>query len=117
MLAALGDDLNWIVSSNARYQLKRLGENDGTLSKAQLPSGSHEPKQLWRLLELELVELEPWFLLQGRQLERRFDGVKQHHRERCLVAFARRQSNNEVTCWDVDAGGEKVVIIELRSCR
>lgn len=41
------------------------------LDTATLPSGFTYPSELLRIIELEIIHLEPWEIMPGRQLEDR----------------------------------------------
>lgn len=79
------------------------------LSDTDLPEGFTYPHGLVRVVELGLVNLEPWWIVEGDLLRDRFSGLQQRYKDRKLVPFAQRQDNDDVACFDVDRG--KVVIV------
>jgi hypothetical protein len=79
------------------------------LSAAELPEGFAYPHQFRRTVELGLVDLEPWCMLQGDLLRARQAGLRTRYPARTFVPFARRQDNDDVACFDMDSG--KVVIV------
>ena len=79
------------------------------LSPAELPEGFQYPRQFLRTIDLGLVDLEPWWILQGDRLRERLAGLRTRYPARTLVPFAQRQDNDDVACFDLDTG--KVVII------
>ncbi|BCW36039.1 hypothetical protein StoSoilA2_20950 [Arthrobacter sp. StoSoilA2] len=90
-----------------------VGENAAKtpllLTAEELPEGIVYPRGLLRLVELELLELEPWWILTGDRLRERNRGMAERYPDRRLVFFARRQDNDDTACWDLDTG--KVAIV------
>ncbi len=79
------------------------------LSSAELPEGFQYPHQFLHIVDLELLNLEPWWILQGDSLRERLAGLRSRYPARTLVPFARRQDNDDVACFDLDT--RKVVIV------
>jgi hypothetical protein len=82
------------------------------LSAADLPAEFSYPRLFVRVVELGLVDLEPWSVLQDAELRRRTKGVKERYPQRRLVPFARRVDRDDVACFDVDAGSGRISVIE-----
>lgn len=74
-----------------------------------LPPGFGYPAAFVRVVELRLIELEPWQILGGDQLGRRHEGLRLRYSARRLVPFARRQDDDDVACCDIDRGGISVI--------
>ncbi|SEE76086.1 hypothetical protein [Jiangella alba] len=74
-----------------------------------LPPGFGYPAAFVRVVELRLIELEPWQILGGDHLARRHEGLRLRYPARRLVPFARRQDSDDVACFDVDRGGISVI--------
>jgi hypothetical protein len=81
------------------------------LDFADLPAGFEYPRGFIRVIELGLIQLEPWRLLEGEQLWERNRGLKERYPSRILVPFARRQDNDDVACWEPKAGDGIVVVV------
>lgn len=79
------------------------------LSLVDLPHGFSYPASFIRVVELGLVDLEPWLILEGGLLHDRYRGLEARYPGRRLVPFARRQDNDDVACWQV--GEQQVLII------
>jgi hypothetical protein len=79
------------------------------LSIEDLPDGFFYPREFIRVVELGLVNLEPWRLLQGASLRDRHAGLQRRFPSRQLVPFARRLDNDDVACWQARSG--EVVVI------
>lgn len=76
------------------------------------PPGFLYPPLFARTVESGLVDLDPWYILQGDELVRRFVGLRPRYADRELVPFARRGDRDDVACFDIDAGGEAIAVIE-----
>jgi hypothetical protein len=79
------------------------------LSVQDLPEHFDYPLEFIRVVELGLTNLEPWWILSGELLRDRHRGLEVRYPDRSLVPFARRQDNDDVACWDVDAGDIVIV--------
>jgi hypothetical protein len=79
------------------------------LTSEELPTGFSYPRGLLRLVELELFELEPWWILTGDHLRALNSGMAERYPQRRLLLFAKRQDNDDAACWDLDTG--KVAIV------
>lgn len=79
------------------------------LTAEELPEDFVYPRGLLRLVELELFELEPWWILTGDRLRDRNRGLAERYPDRKLILFARRQDNDDTACWDLNTG--KVAIV------
>ena len=76
---------------------------------SDLPAGFSYPASFIRVVELGLVDLEPWQILEGDLLYSRYRGMAARYPRQQLVPFARRQDNDDVACWQV--GGREVLIV------
>ncbi len=79
------------------------------LKQNELPSWFSYPADFLRTIELGLVDLEPWRILEGDELVNRQLGLKDRYPERELMVFARRDDCDDVACWEM--GVEGVVIV------
>ena len=70
------------------------------LSQRELPVGFAYPSTFLRVVELGLVNLEPWWIFDGAVLRDRLHGLKERYPDRALIPFARRDDNDDVACWD-----------------
>ena len=74
------------------------------LTGTELPDGFSYPAEFLRVVDLGLINLEPWTILLDEELVHRNSGLRERYPERVLVPFARRQDNDDVACWDVSRG-------------
>lgn len=79
------------------------------VAAADLPSAFSYPSSFIRVVELGLVDLEPWQILDGELLYARYDGLAVRYPGRQLVPFARRLDNDDIACWQ--AASRDVLII------
>lgn len=79
------------------------------LTMEDLPAGFEYPRDFVRVVELGLLNLEPWWLLQGSVLRARQTGLAERYPKRQLVVFAARQDRDDVACWDLASGAVAIV--------
>jgi len=79
------------------------------LTIEDLPAGFEYPTDFIRVVELGLVNLEPWWILQGDLLRTRHEGLRRRYPDRDLVVFARRVDRDDVACWDLQSGGISII--------
>jgi hypothetical protein len=82
---------------------------DGLLRDDELPTGFEYPRQFLRIVELGLMDLEPWWILEGKLLRGRWEGIQKRYPARRLIPFARRQDNDDVACFDLDSGNISII--------
>jgi hypothetical protein len=80
------------------------------LTDSDLPDGFTYPKSFIRVAELGLIDLEPWAVLVGDSLFKKFNGLQSRYPDRKYVPFAQRVDNDDVACWD-SASDSMVVLI------
>ena len=85
------------------------------LDKVELPEWFEYPKAFKRVVRLELVDLEPWFIINGARVKERREGLKNRNPMRDLVPFARRGDNDDVACWEKDRGEAVILIHDFTS--
>ena len=79
--------------------------------KLELPNWFSYPKEYQRIQTLNLIDLEPWFILNGDFLINKRKGLQARFPSLDLVPFARRQDNDDVACWEKSGGNLKVFIV------
>lgn len=84
------------------------------LSPGDLPDGFAYPPEFLRVVELGLLQLEPWFVLRGDLLRRRLEGLEKRYPDRVYVPFADRQDNDDVACF-TGSGSEVVIVHDFAS--
>ena len=76
-----------------------------------MPEWFTYPKEYLRVVDLKLTNIEPWFFLEGKQLEERFRGLQTRFPGIKLMPFARRCDNDDVACWAESGGNLKVYVV------
>lgn len=79
------------------------------LTSGDLPEGFEYPHAFVRVVELGLLNLEPWLILEGSLFRMRLDGLRQRYPSRNLIPFAMRKDNDDIACWDLNAGNVVVI--------
>ena len=72
------------------------------LDAGDLPDGFAYPEIFMRVLARQLVELEPWWFLEGRGLVSTRAGLIARYPEHDYIPFAYRQDCDDTACWDGD---------------
>ena len=85
------------------------------LNETELPSGFSYPQSFLRTVQLNLTDLEPWYILSGKELELRIQGLKERYPERILIPFARRYDNDDVACFELYKDEEIQIIHDFAS--
>lgn len=80
------------------------------LNENEIPTWFNYPQEFLRIVEQQLLDFDPWVIMQGQALRTRFKGLKERYPERSLIPFARREDNDDVACWEKN-GLSKIVII------
>lgn len=68
------------------------------------------PNEFIEIINRGLLDFEPWVIMDGDYLQKRFDGLKKRYPDKNLIPFARRLDNDDLACWERNRG-EKVIVI------
>lgn len=68
-----------------------------------------------RVIELELTNLEPWFILKKDQIKQKKNGLKKRYPSRRLIPFAKRDDNDDVACFEEGKDEEIQIIHDFAS--
>lgn len=79
-------------------------------SKSKLPNEFIYPESFLKVVRLNLINLEPWIIMNSDQVVSRMDGLKNRYPNRVLVPFARRIDNDDLACFE-PLKGERVQVI------
>lgn len=85
------------------------------LTEKELPAGFEYPREFLRIVELKILDIEPWYLLQGKPLRDVLAGLAERYSDRKLIPFARRQDNDDVACWQSSSNREVYIIHDFAS--
>jgi hypothetical protein len=78
-------------------------------TKIQLPVEFNFPMEFRKIIELNIVNIEPWYIMNAERIETRINGLKEKYPSRCLIPFAKRDDNDDVACFEL--GQDKKVFI------
>ena len=70
------------------------------LGEKEKPSWFSYPQEFSRVMDLGLVNLEPWIFIFGDELKERLQGLQSRYPDRHLVPFAKRIDNDDIVCWE-----------------
>lgn len=85
------------------------------LNATELPSGFSYPQSFLRTIQLNLVDIEPWYIMNSKELEIRIQGMKERYPERILIPFARRCDNDDVACFELGKDEEVQIVHDFAS--
>lgn len=80
------------------------------LDKSILPKGFSYPEPLLKILKLNIVDFNLWYIMDNKQMLLRYEGLKERYPNRVLIPFAKRDDNDDIACFEFEQG-EKVQII------
>mgnify|MGYP005776609777 CR=1 FL=1 len=79
------------------------------LDRQVLPEGFSYPASLQKIIELNLVSFDIWYLFDKENGVKRLEGLRKRYPDRVLVPFARRSDNDDIAC--LSTNSKKVFII------
>ena len=85
------------------------------LTSIDLPDGFIYPEQYLKVIELHLINLVPWYIIDAENAKMRLDGMRKRYHYRQLIPFAERRDNDDVACFEVGKGDEVVIIHDFAS--
>ncbi|WNS46869.1 hypothetical protein [Paenibacillus sp. MMS20-IR301] len=78
--------------------------------QSALPSGFNYPESLLKVVRLNLIDLDPWVIMNNEQVISRIKGLQERYPDRTLIPFARRWDNDDIACFE-PLNGERVQLI------
>jgi len=84
------------------------------LETGDLDVEPHWPDGLLRIVERQLVDLEPWEVMSRELALKRLRGLRSRYSRR-YVPFARRQDSDDLACIDPSQPGEIFVVHDFSS--
>ena len=73
------------------------------------------PDEFLKIVELNLVDFDIWYLMSKEQVEVRIKGLKKRYAERSLIPFARRDDGDDIACFEVGKGNKVQIIHDFAS--
>lgn len=80
------------------------------LNATERPKWFAYPCHFVRAVELNILDLAPWQLLEGKWLRVRLGGLAERYPDRQLVPFFRDAGSDDIACWEMGKG-ERVQIV------
>lgn len=81
-----------------------------------LPKDFQYPKEFIKIIELGLININPWQILDKNELIKiRYDGMKKRYPNRALIPFAQRLDNDDVACFEIGSGNTVQIIHDFSS--
>ncbi|QCV89268.1 hypothetical protein FEZ32_03670 [Acidipropionibacterium jensenii] len=75
----------------------------------KLPHGFDYPPEFLHVVELGILNLEPWAVV--RNGAERMGDLRERFPNRRLVPFARRIDSDDIACWDISKSDKKIFVI------
>lgn len=69
--------------------------------KYLLELGFNYPEQFEKIVELNLLDFDFWYIMNEEQSLTRLDGLRTRYPRRNLIPFARRDDNDDIACFDL----------------
>lgn len=76
----------------------------------EMYEGYDYPREFLKIVDLNLVDLDLWYLMTKEQVEIRITGLKNRYSERRLIPFARRDDSDDIACFEVGKGNKVQII-------
>ncbi len=73
------------------------------------------PKEFLKIIELNLVDFDFWYLMNKEEVENRIEGLRRRYPKRNLVPFARRDDRDDIACFEVEKGNKVEIIHDFAS--
>ncbi|MBD1373662.1 hypothetical protein IC620_15045 [Hazenella sp. IB182357] len=84
-------------------------------SESKLPKAFIYPEPFLNVIKLDLINLEPWIIMNSDQVVFRMQGLKKRYPTRVLVPFAKRLDNDDLACFELEKGERVQVIHDFAS--
>lgn len=85
------------------------------LDLSDLPKGFNYPESFLKAIRLNLIDFEPWYIMNNSDVQLRMKGMQDRYPKRILIPFARRGDNDDVACFEVNKGEEVKIIHDFAS--
>ncbi len=81
----------------------------------EIYEGYNYPEEFLKIVDLNLVDLDLWYLMTKEQVQIRIKGLKNRYPERKLIPFARRDDNDDIACFEVGKGNKVQIVHDFAS--
>lgn len=76
--------------------------NSLILSNSELPSAFRYPDSFLKVIDMNLVDLKPWHIIDAENARLRLKGLRTRYPNRVLIPFAERYDNDDVACFTTE---------------
>lgn len=73
------------------------------------------PKEFLKIVQLNLVDFDMWYLMSKDDVEIRIKGLRNRYPERKLIPFARRDDCDDIACFEIGKGDKVEIIHDFSS--
>ncbi|MDE6887892.1 MAG: hypothetical protein K2P45_04505 [Eubacterium sp.] len=70
----------------------------------------HYPEEFLKIVQLNLVDFDLWYLMTKEQVEIRINGLKKRYPQRKLIPFARRDDSDDISCFEAGQDNKVQII-------
>ena len=81
------------------------------INKDDLPDWFEYPEEFFGIVDLQLTNLDPWYILKGEMLQKKFADISKRYPDDAYIPFAIRSDNDDVACWSKKGGNNQVLIV------
>lgn len=85
------------------------------LPKEFLEKGFKYPEAYTKIVELNLIDFDYWYIMNEDQALNRLRGLRQRYPKRYLVPFAKRDDNDDIACFDLNQPNKVQIIHDFAS--
>jgi len=82
---------------------------------SQLPKNFKYPDSFLKVIRLNLLDFDLWYLMNEDQVLQRLKGLHMRYPDRVLIPFARRDDNDDIACFEVGKNEEVQIIHDFAS--
>lgn len=73
------------------------------------------PDSFVKILELNLLDYDFWYMMSNEQVETRITGLKKRYPKRKLIPFARRDDSDDIACFEEGQGARVFIVHDFAS--
>ena len=73
------------------------------------------PRDILKIVELNLIDLDIWYLMKQEQAIIRIKGLEERYPSRKLIPFARRDDSDDIACFEVGKADRVQIIHDFAS--
>lgn len=81
----------------------------------EIYKGYNYPKEFLKIVDLNLVDFDLWYLMTNDEVEIRIRELKKRYPKRKLIPFARRGDCDDIACFEVEKGNKVQIVHDFAS--